>query len=105
MTTYLLNNELNGVEIYFNGKPATEILTKLKENGFRWNSRKVCWYAKQSEETIKTAQAITDDNITEATPQQPKTKTKKSLSLYERIQFIEGNTDTSKYHWRFTGSN
>lgn len=106
MTTYLLNQELNGVEIYFKGKPATEILTELKENGFRWNRNKLCWYAKQSEKTITTAQTIANGNITEATPQQPKTKaTKKVLSLYERLQFKEGNTDTSKYHYKFVGSN
>lgn len=108
MTMYQLNQELNGVEIYFNSKPIQDIINQLKENKFRWNGLKKCWYAKQSNNTIAIAEAMTNGNITdgEAQLQAPKAKaTKKALSLYDRLQFKEGSTDTSKYHWRYTGSN
>ena len=72
-TTYKINNELNGVEIYFSGKPIKEILTNLKAEGFRWNGKKLCWYAKQSPNTIATAESMANGQeataeTTQATP-------------------------------------
>lgn len=65
MTNILLNNKLNGVEIYFDGKPIKEVLNKIKEVGFRWNGKKLCWYAKQSEETIAEAQKYANISSTD----------------------------------------
>lgn len=106
-TTYKINNELNGVEIYFNGKPIKEILTNLKENGFRWNGRKLCWYAKQSPSTIATAEAMANgQQATTDTPQATPTATnKKVISLADRLNFIQGSTDKSQYHYHTVGSN
>ena len=56
MCKVILNNELNGVELYFEGKPMVEVLNNLKDNKFRWNRTKKCWYAKQNENTIKVAE-------------------------------------------------
>lgn len=56
MCKVILNNELNGVELYFEGKPMAEVLTNLKENKFRWNRTKKCWYAKQNENSMKVAE-------------------------------------------------
>lgn len=44
------NEEKNGIEIKFNEKPETEVLSQLKENGFRWHRIKKVWYAKDTEE-------------------------------------------------------
>ena len=60
MCKILLNEKLNGVELYFEGKPAGTVLADLKANGFRWNGKKVCWYAKQSEETLKVANTYSE---------------------------------------------
>lgn len=60
MCKVLLNEKLNGVELYFEGKPARTVLADLKANGFRWNGKKVCWYAKQSEETLKVANTYSE---------------------------------------------
>lgn len=60
MCKVLLNEKLNGVELYFEGKPAGTVLEDLKANGFRWNGKKVCWYAKQSEETLKVANTYSE---------------------------------------------
>ena len=45
-----LNKQLNGIELIFQEKPETEILTMLKENGFRWHRKKKLWYAKVTDE-------------------------------------------------------
>ena len=46
-TNVTLNNEKNGIEIRFEGKPAAEIIESLKANGFRWSNKQKMWYAKQ----------------------------------------------------------
>jgi hypothetical protein len=39
------NVEANRLQIFFQGKPADEIRTALKRNGFRWSPRNACWQA------------------------------------------------------------
>lgn len=83
--SYKLNEDKNGVEIYFDSIPSEEIREVLKANKFRWSRNNSCWYAKQSEKTISLAkqlagdQAQTADNsdLTEKqdTPDQIETKT------------------------------
>ena len=57
-TTYTLNQEHNGIEITFSAKPADEIRSTLKENGFRWHKAKKLWYAKQTPERQKLAESL-----------------------------------------------
>lgn len=106
-TKYLLNNELNGVEIYFNGKPIKEILSNLKTEGFRWNGKKLCWYAKQSPNTIATAESMANgqEATTEEPQATPKATNTKVISLADRLNFIQGTTDKSQYHFHTVGSN
>lgn len=44
------NEEKNGIEIKFSNKPEIEVLSQLKESGFRWHRVKKVWYAKDTEE-------------------------------------------------------
>ena len=60
MCKVLLNEKLNGVELYFENKPAQNIINSLKENRFRWNRAKACWYAKQNENTLALANSLND---------------------------------------------
>ncbi len=62
--TVKLNEELNGIELYFSDIPSVEIRNQLKANGFRWSKRGF-WYAKQSEKTLAIANSL---NGSEATP-------------------------------------
>lgn len=55
-----LNDEKNGVEVKFNGKPSEDILSELKGMGFRWSKFQKIWYAKQSEKTISFANSLTN---------------------------------------------
>lgn len=55
---YEINEELNGIEITFEEKPAAETLEALKGAGFRWHRAKKVWYAKQNPERLALAQSI-----------------------------------------------
>ena len=65
MCKVLLNEKLNGVELYFEKKPAQAIIDTLKENKFRWNRSKSCWYAKQNENTLALANRFNDGSAVE----------------------------------------
>ena len=58
MARYELNNDLNGIEIYFESIPSVAIRDEIKTAGFRWNGSKKCWYAKQTEERMEIAQRM-----------------------------------------------
>ena len=48
MVYYELNDELNGIELYFEGEfPSKELRDEMKSVGLRWNRNKKCWYTKQ----------------------------------------------------------
>ena len=53
-----LNEDKNGVEIYFTSKPSEEVRAALKSNGFRWSKYNKCWYAKQSEKALNFANSL-----------------------------------------------
>lgn len=63
MASVVLNNEKNGIEIRFDGKPDASILESLKANGFRWSVKQKMWYAKQTDERMTFAGNL--GNITE----------------------------------------
>lgn len=56
--TITINNEKNGIEVAFTAKPETDILTALKETGFRWHRQKKVWYAKNTDERMAFVQGI-----------------------------------------------
>ena len=87
MCKVLLNEKLNGVELYFEGKPAKTILTDLKANGYRYNSKKVCWYAKQSERTLKIANIYSEGAQEVAAPATGKKNNK--IDLFDLTTFTE----------------
>ena len=62
MTTYRINEEFNGIEITFESKPADDIRSTLKENGFRWHKAKGLWYAKQNAQRLELAEILAAGN-------------------------------------------
>lgn len=58
MTTYRINEEFNGIEITFESKPAEDIRSTLKKNGFRWHKAKGLWYAKQNAQRLELAEIL-----------------------------------------------
>lgn len=87
MCKVLLNNELNGVELYFNGKPSQEVREEMKINGFRWNGKKVCWYAKQNNKTIALANKLGNKNLEVSAIKTAKKENK--IDLWSLTQFAE----------------
>lgn len=77
MATLTLNNELNGIELSFEAKPAADVLNSIKELGFRWHNKKKLWYAKQTEERLAKAQEIAGGNVSKVSEAKPKEKVNK----------------------------
>lgn len=50
--------EFDGVEVYFPGKPSDETRSALKAAGYRWHSKKKCWYARNTEQHLQALRAI-----------------------------------------------
>ena len=59
------NESQNGIEIYFKVYPLTGTKETMKKNGFRWNRKKGCWYAKKSLDTENIAGIMADTTLTE----------------------------------------
>lgn len=94
MATITMNNEKNGIEIRFDGKPESSIIVALKENGFRWSGKQKVWYAKQNADRISFAESLGEfsSHIKNKAEQHEK------YNLWEmtRTDGIEDNY--SKYH-------
>ena len=58
MCTMAINQELNGIELSFEGKPAEEIREAMKAAGFRWHRMKKLWYAKNTTERMALAEKL-----------------------------------------------
>ncbi len=97
--TLNVNEEMNGIELFFEGKPAKETRDTLKENGFRWSKFKKCWYNKQSENAFKVAENLTNGTVEKATETKTTNKTKANnkvkFNLWNATQWedIEANSE------------
>ena len=81
-----INEELCGIELYFEEKPAEETREALKAAGYRWHRVKKCWYAKQTAGALKLADDLNAE--TEST------ETEKATAKRETAEAI--NTDDLK---------
>ena len=97
MCKMLLNEKLNGVELYFENKPAQEVIDTLKENKFRWNRSKACWYAKQNENTLALANRLNDGSTVETATTVSNKETDFDLFELTNIKNIVKNQNVSKY--------
>lgn len=93
MCKVVLNENLKGIELYFESKPSQDIRTEMKENGFRWNSKKSCWYAKQSEKTISLGNKLSGS--AQVYKAAPKAKKVNSIDLYELMTFTPFEVEKS----------
>ncbi|WP_226035653.1 LPD29 domain-containing protein [Aquibacillus saliphilus] len=85
-----INEELNGIELYFDSKPEQTVLSSLKTNGFRWSKFKKCWYNKQSEKALKLADNLANGAIEEVKKSTVKHNNKtniNNLSLWDATQW------------------
>ena len=65
MATYEIkaNTQYSSNEIYFESKPAAEVLTALRGLKMRWNPRKGCWYGFATQDAIKAAIGSSDNEL------------------------------------------
>lgn len=87
----VLNEEKNGIEIYFTGKPSEEVRNNLKAQGFRWSKYNKCWYAKQSQETINFANSLKNIDTEELEKSSEEYKAEKEKELETKLSEIEIN--------------
>lgn len=99
MTTYRINEEFNGIEITFESKPADDIRSTLKENGFRWHRAKGLWYAKQTAERIALAESLAEGKTQKA----PMTKTTKKAEKTNKFGVKVG--DLFRTSWGYEQTN
>ncbi|QGI09341.1 hypothetical protein GII81_11545 [Bacillus subtilis] len=86
-----INEELNGIELYFESKPEQEVLTHLKSNGFRYSGFKKCWWSKRTEKSMQVANSVTKHKITSSktiTKIKKKSKVEK-IDLWDATQWHE----------------
>ena len=107
MCNVVMNDQLKGVELYFVGKPEESVRNLLKENGYRWHSGKMCWYARQNEKTLKVAEVVKESEV-KAETQEIKTKTNKkevkpktkeensTLSLWDATRWTDLEVDNKQ---------
>lgn len=53
-----VDKDLNRVQLHFDGKPNSEIRTKLKRNGFRWSPYNMCWQKQLNEWNLRNAREV-----------------------------------------------
>lgn len=65
MASYRLekNTQFNSNEVYFESKPAAEVLTALRGLKMRWNPKKGCWYGFAAQNEILTAIGEHDNEL------------------------------------------
>lgn len=89
MLNITLNTEKNGIELRFDTKPNTDIITAIKEAGFRWSGKQRMWYAKQNDDTVALANQISESEG--SFEYKPKTETNIDLWSLTRTEGIEDN--------------
>ena len=57
------NAQYNSNEIYFDSKPAAEVLTALRGLKMRWNPKKGCWYGFAAQNDILAAIGEHDNEL------------------------------------------
>lgn len=95
--TVKLNEELNGIELYFSDIPSVEIRDQLKSNGFRW-SRKGFWYAKQSEKTLSLANSFNSSEAIEATATNQEPTIYPEIDINDLEQYIVTDELQNRLH-------
>lgn len=87
-----LNEELNGIEIYFGEKPEQNVIDQLKLNGFRFTRFKKCWWSKQTKKAVRFANSLTDQEVKLV----PKSKKINGFCLWEATQWVPFEVNTKQ---------
>ena len=61
----VINQEHNGLELYFEEKPDEDVLTALKAASWRYHRVKKCWYARQTPANAELAHRLSQEEAME----------------------------------------
>jgi len=76
--SYKINDEKNGIELYFSDKPNEAIREQLKQMGFKWSPIRSIWYAKKTDERLQFVLSLLSDSYnSKLTEEQRKTLSKR----------------------------
>ena len=95
MARFELNDDLKGVEIYFDSMPDESIRNEMKAINFRWHRVKKCWYAKQNEDTMALAKKVCGES--EAAPKAAKPAAAKTAAVKTVEPIMNGRCCYSNY--------
>lgn len=97
MSYYKRNYDQNGIEIYFDKKPSEIVRTSLKENGWRWNGYKLCWYNYFSDSHLEFAEGICNGKkIKNANMEKTDVKIKENKNSDDTEKKIKSNKSMSR---------
>lgn len=106
MAHYEINDEQNGVELYFDGVfPDEELRTKMKSLKLRWNPNKKCWWTKQyngegvkfiKDYCAKNSQDDVDDELNMELNEEQQKIAGQLCEHLEPITFIQGKAGSGK---------
>jgi len=84
--TVNFNDEKNGIELSFTGKPSEEVRKQLKDNGFRWHRVNKIWYTKDTEEKRGFVESLQSSEIIQDEVKKKETKVKVDDNTKELAQ-------------------
>lgn len=93
-----LNEEKNGIELRFRGKPEAEVIESLKSNGFRWSGKQKMWFAKQTYERIQFANSLNGGEVVSSTAKNKMEKQAYDLWEMTRTEDIPNNFELHKIY-------
>lgn len=93
-----LNEEKNGIEIRFDGKPEAEVIESLKSNGFRWRGKQKMWFAKQTDERIQFANSLNGGEVVSSVAKNKTEKQAYDLWDMTRTEDIPNNFELHKIY-------
>lgn len=93
-----LNEEKNGIELRFDGKPEAEVIEALKSNGFRWSGKQKMWFAKQTDERIQFTNSLNGGEVISSVAKNKTEKQAYDLWDMTRTEDIPNNFELHKIY-------
>lgn len=91
-----INEEHNGIECSFAGKPSESVRSKLKAAGFRFSGKQGLWYAKDSDKTRKAVQSLGLAYVGDSEPEEESNDEDAPILASELIELIENSNIEAK---------
>ena len=98
MDHYIRNKEKNGIEIYFDKKPSSETLMKLKENHWKWFRAKGCWYNRYIVDNEALAKELCEGNLKEELTAEDRLKKELDKLMLDSVYDLHNTSKLKSKH-------